>query len=204
MVVVINLQMLHSSYLSWQLGRSGVEVAAAVTDTGVLSPDDDPSYVVQFRFDDELDPEQRSWSAQVDQATYDEAVETELVGVRVLPDNPSAYEVTGQVGSRLGLVITLFADVVLVGLVMLLWRYRGPGNEELRLVATEDVTRAKPGSGIDRLGADGYAVVGEVVAIDDDGLVLDLGDRQVRVDLAGHANPVGYQQPARVIGRMVE
>jgi hypothetical protein len=34
--------------------------------------------------------------------------------------------------------------------------------------------------------------------------VLDLGDRQVRVDLAGHANPVGYQQPARVIGRIVE
>ncbi len=61
--------------------------------------------------------------------------------MRVSPDNPAEYEATGQVESRLGLVIT----------------------------------------------------------IGDDDLVLDLGDRQVHVDLDGHANLVGYQQPAKHI-----
>jgi len=156
---------------------------------------------VQFVFDREIDPDQASWSAQVDEATYDAAVATEQIDVRVLPDNASAYEANGQVSSGLGLVITLFADLVLVGMVALLWRYRGPHSPDLHLVATEDVARARPGSSLERLDEESYAVVGEVVAIDDDGLVLDLGDRRVRVDLDGHANPVGYQQPARVIGR---
>ena len=37
----------------------------------------------------------------------------------------------------------------------------------------------------------------------DDSVVLDLGDRRVVVELDGFANPVGYQQPAQVVGRMI-
>jgi hypothetical protein len=41
-------------------------------------------------------------------------------------------------------------------------------------------------------------VSGEVLERDDHEVVLDLGDRLVRVVLDGHANPIGHQQPAQV------
>ena len=48
-----------------------------------------------------------------------------------------------------------------------------------------------------------YVVCGEVAELGDDEVVLDLGDRRVRVLLDGHANPAGYEQPVRVTGFMV-
>ena len=70
-------------------------------------------------------------------------------------------------------------------------------------MATEDVQHAEPGSTLERLDGATYLVEGQVVVIEPDLLVLDLGDRRVRVDLAGHHNPVGYQQPARVRARLI-
>ena len=68
-------------------------------------------------------------SAPVDRATYDAAGDSGTVGVRVLPARPTtAYRFDGEQHSRLGLWITLGADVLLAGLVRLLWRsgrYRG-------------------------------------------------------------------------------
>lgn len=207
-VVVINLPLLHSSWLDWRLDRNGVDVDATVTDSTILPPEDDAKYVVQFRFNREVDPVQQSWTAQVDEATYDDATDTDEIRVRVLPERPSAYRAVGQVSGRLGLVITLFADVVLLAMVLLLWRYRRPGSRpgasrELQMVATADVERCKPASSRQLLADGRYVVCGEVTGITDDGLVLDVGDATVQVDLAGHANPVGYQQPARVMGRLL-
>ena len=47
-----------------------------------------------------------------------------------------------------------------------------------------------------------FVVCGEVEEIEDDAVVLDLGDRRVRVLLDGHHNPAGYQQPVRATGTM--
>jgi len=46
-------------------------------------------------------------------------------------------------------------------------------------------------------------VVGEVLDRDDQEVVLDLGDRLVRVVLDGHLNHVGHQQPAQARVRVI-
>ena len=47
-----------------------------------------------------------------------------------------------------------------------------------------------------------FVVCGEVEELEDDAVVLDLGDRRARVVLDGHHNPAGYQQPVRATGTM--
>jgi hypothetical protein len=120
--------------------------------------------------------------------------------VRVLPDRPGTHEVDGQHESRLPWVITLLGDAMLLAIGLVLWRAR-PRDTQLRLVATGDVQRCRPAADIELLDDGSYVVRGEVSGIEDDAIVLDVGDRTVRVELAGHANPVGYQQPARVTAR---
>ncbi|MDO9497000.1 MAG: hypothetical protein Q7J48_14940 [Nocardioides sp.] len=200
--VVVNLPMVHSTWTAWRVDRVGVDVVATVTDTSEVS---DEAYLVEFRMPRDADPDERLWTAQVDEATYDDAVATEQVGVRVLPDQPSAYRVDGEVTSRLGLVITVFVDLLMLLAAVLVWRYggRGLGRPEVVLLATEEVQRCRPGSVLERQDDGRYVVAGEVCAIEPGEIVLDLGDRRVRVRLDGHDNPVGYQQPARVSGHLV-
>ena len=84
-------------------------------------------------------------------------------------------------------------------MVFLLWRFRGRGRREVETVeALEDVALARPGASWEDLGDGTARVTGEVLERDDHEVVLDLGDRLVRVVLDGHANPIGYQQPAQV------
>jgi hypothetical protein len=198
--VVINLPIAHSSWYGWRLDRDGVSTEATVVETRRVPPDFDGSHIVEFRFDRELDPEQKVWFAEVDEATYERARAEDLIGVRVLPGRPATYEADGQRKGVLPWVITLLGDLMLVGVALLYWRTR-PSGEQLRLVATADVERCKPLASIERLDDGRYVVCGEVSGIEDDAILLDLGDQTVRVELDGHANPVGYQQPARVTGR---
>ena len=74
---------------------------------------------------------------------------------------------------------------------------------ELVLRASEDLERCPPGARLDRIEGQRYLVSGDVVEIHDDEIVLDLGDRRVRVLLDGHRNPAGHQQTVRAIGYMV-
>jgi hypothetical protein len=196
--LIINLPLLHSTITDWRIERSGEDVTATVTDQRA------DGHFLEFTFPQHVDPDQARWTADVDQATYDDAVASGTLVVRVLPGHPEAYRADGQVTGHFGLVVTLLADAALLSCVLLLVRFRGKLRPELRMVAVEDVVRCPPGVVLDRLdGGVLYAVCGEVAEIGDDEIVLDLGDRSVRVFLDGHANPVGHQQPARVTGRMV-
>jgi len=107
------------------------------------------------------------------------------------------------VRSRLGLVITLLADLFLLAMLVLMLRFRSALRVELVLRATEDLERCPPGARLDRIAGLTYVVCGEVAELGDDEVVLDLGDRRVRVLLDGHVNPAGYEQPVRVTGFMV-
>jgi hypothetical protein len=198
--VVINLPMAHSAWYGWRLDRDGVETEATVVETRRVPPDGDGKYVVEFRFDRAIDPEQKQWFAQVDEATYEAARADDVIEVRVLPDRPGTHEAAGQEKSALPWAITLLGDLMLLGLAVLYWRTR-PSGAQLHLVATADVQRCKPNASIERLDDGSYVVCGEVSGIEDDAIVLDIGEQTVRVELDGHTNPVGYQQPARVTGR---
>jgi len=202
-VVLINLPLAQGVLTRRQVERSGTDVTATVTDHDVLSPGDDPDYFVAFVFDEAVDPDRRTWTAQVDRATYDRAVRRRELAVRVLPGDPPAYRVEGQVTSRAGWLVTGAADLVLLAVLLLGWRFRGRLRPQLRAVATDDVEGCPPGVALEKLEGDLYLIRGEVAAVADDEIVLDLGQRSVRVLLDGHRNPVGHLQPAQVHGRLI-
>lgn len=199
--LVINLPLAHGAYYGWRLDRDGVDTRAVVVDTRLVPEDaEDPEHVVEFRFDRDLDPEQRTWFADVDPDTYERAEADGRLAVRVLPDRPATHEAEGQQSGSLPLVITLLGDLMLLGVAVLYWRFR-PTGRDLHLLATADVERCKPGVVVERRDDGLYVVCGDVREIEDGRIVLDLGDQVAHVDLDGHLNEVGYQQPARVVGR---
>lgn len=197
---IVNFPLLHSTYVRWQVERAGVDVVAEVTETRELGGD----LLVVFTVpgDGRREPFENA-VAEVEPATYEEARRTGELDVRVLPDDSASFTVEGQVTSRLGLVITLLADLFLVAMVVLMLRFRAALRVELVLRATEDLERCPPGSRLDRISGLRYIVSGEVAEVGDDEIVLDLGDRRVRVLLDGYANPAGHQQPVRAVGYMV-
>lgn len=198
--VIINFPMVHITYLRWQVERSGIDVVAEVTETRQLGGE----FLVVFTVPGDEGRETFEGAvAEVDEATYDDARQTQQLDVRVLADDGGTFTVEGQVNSRLGLIITALADLFLVVMVVLMLRFRAVMRVQLVLRATEDLERCPPGSRLDRLSGMRYLVSGEVLEIGDDEVVLDLGDRRVRVLLDGYANPAGYQQPVKVVGYMV-
>ncbi|HEX5861505.1 MAG TPA: hypothetical protein VFY58_06660 [Nocardioides sp.] len=204
LVAFINLPVLHSTWTRSQVERDGTDTVARVLDSRVLGDEDEPSYWLGFQFPQDIDPDRIQWTAQVDQETFEEARAERLVQVRVLEERPSAYIVEGQVRNRLGLVITVVADVILLLILLMVWRIRGRTRAvPIRIAAIGDVERCPPGGMVEQIEGDLYRVRGEVTGIDGDEIVLDAGERDVLVVLDGHHNPVGYQQPGEVRGRLV-
>lgn len=205
MVAFINLPLVHSTWTRAKVERSGTVVTAAVADHRVTDHDGEDRYWLAFTFPEGVDPDQEVWPAEVEKDVYDDAVATERVEVKVLEDQPSAYEAEGQVRHSSGLVVTLLADLILLAVVVLFWRFgRRSRPLPLRIAAIGDVERCPPGGVLEQIEGTLYLVRGEVAEMDDGEIVLDLGDQDVVVVLDGHANPVGHQQPAQVRGRLLE
>lgn len=193
-VVMINLPFVHSTWQDHRIDRDGVELTATVTghdadrhtiDFAVAGTGEQPGFDGTIRLDD---------------AAYDDAVSAGRVEVRVLPGSATVWRVVGEARSRLGLVVTVVADLFLLVLLGLLFRFGSRLEQEMVLVATEDLERCAPGSVLDQVDGLRFVVCGEVEEIAEDAVVLDLGDRRVRVILDGHHNPAGYQQPVRATG----
>ena len=197
-VVMINLPFVHSTWQQHRIDSDGVEVSATVTDHDV----EDGQQSVTFEVAETDDQPGFGGTVRVDEATYDDALATQQVQVRVLPGSSTVWQVVGETHSNVGLVITVVADVFLLVLVLLLLRFGSRLRHEMVLVATEDLERCPPGSVLDQVDGLRFVVCGEVETIEDDAVVLDLGDRRVRVVLDGHHNPAGHQQPVRATGTM--
>ncbi|WP_243058358.1 hypothetical protein [Nocardioides sp. SR21] len=198
LAVVVNLPLLHSTWTDSRVQADGVDVTATVTDGSTQ----DGSWVT-FRFPEDIDPDQQSWHAEVDQETYDEAQRTGELQVRVLEDDPAAFRVDGQVESSIVLVFTLVADLILLLVFVLLWRSSGRLRGQLQAIALQDVERGDADVLLERLQGEEYLISGDVLELEPGRVVLDLGNRSVVVLLDGHANPVGYQQSARVRARLL-
>ena len=205
LVVVINLPLVGSTIQGWQVEKSGKPTVASLTNYEKLGSDDDPKYWLAFVFDKSVDKKQQTWIAQVDRATYERAQSTHQVQARVVPGHPSSYRVDGQVRGKVGLVVTILADLALLGFVLLAFRYGRKRTKPsvLRVAAIEDLTRGPMEPVMEQVEGDLYLVRGEVLKLDEHEVWIDAGTTVVIVILDGHANPVGYQQPAQVRGRLV-
>jgi len=197
--LLVNLPLLHSSWTDRKVEQDGVEVQATVTGHQTTGG----QHLLSFQLPESIDPDQRTWQADVDATTYEQAVASGELDVRVLPDDPAAYRADGQVESNAVLVMTLVADGVLLLVALLLWRFGGRRRPQLRAIALEDVERCAPGTALDRLEGETFLIRGEVSEVEAGQIVLDLGDRSVLVYLDGHHNAVGFQQPAQVRARLV-
>lgn len=196
---LVNLPLLHSTFTDQRVQRSGVDVPTTVVGHRTVGG----QHLVSFTFPESIDPDQRTWQADLESSAYDRAVATGQLEVRVLKDDPSAYAADGQVHSNALLVMTLIADALLLVTALLLWRVGGRRRPQLRAIAVTDVERCPPGSALDRIEGQTYLIRGEVSSVEPGQLVLELGDRSVLVYLDGHHSSVGHQQPAEVRARLV-
>lgn len=195
LAALVNTPLVHGAWLGHRLDRDGVDTQAEVVEA--------QDGLVVLRMPADVDPGRTELPVRLSGSAAD-VEEGDRVAVRVLPDDPGTFEAAGQAGNGLLYGLVAFADVVLLGFLLLLLAHRRRQPGTLRLVATADVERARPGASLEEQDDGGFVVVGEIAVIDDDGIELDLGDRTVRIDLAGHRNPIGYQQPARVRARLPE
>lgn len=197
-VVMVNLPFVHSSWQDHRISSDGVVLSGEVTDQDVK---DDEHYLT-FQVAAGVDQPAFGGTVRVDEATAQTAEDSGQVEVRALPGSTTVWNVVGEERSRLGLAVTLMADLFLLVMVLLLARFGSRLRSDLVLVATENLVRCPPGASLDPIDGQRYVVQGEVEEILEDGVVLDLGDRRVRVILDGHHNPAGYQQPVRATGTM--
>ena len=127
-LALVNLPLVHSAWLDHRVASSGVDVTAQLTRYN----QDDGKYAVEFAYRSDIDPDatEGRYSATVDRAAYDRAVASGEVAVRVLRDRPAAYEVQGQVTSRVAFLVTGVTDALLLLVAVLFWAARRPGRGE--------------------------------------------------------------------------
>ncbi|MET0998786.1 MAG: hypothetical protein ABWX73_08750 [Marmoricola sp.] len=134
---LVNLPFVHQTLSEREVTRSGRDVEASVVDSRTING----RRFVDYRLPASIDEERVTYSARVDDATYEQARETGVLSVRVVPDEPSANRPNGEVTSSLFLVVAVIADVVLLLVALLFWR-------RWRRWALHEVVAVEPGGGV--------------------------------------------------------
>jgi hypothetical protein len=115
---LVNLPFVHETLTERQITRSGRDVEATVLKAQPLNG----RRFVDYRLPKSIDPQGATYSARVDATTYEQAKESRVLAVRVVPGKPSANRPVGEVRSPLFAVVAATSDVVLLVVVVLLWR----------------------------------------------------------------------------------
>jgi hypothetical protein len=200
-LVVVNLPWaLHELQLH-RAATGGVQVSAAVL---AVSDPGGGSALVTFRLPKRFDPAQAPRTAKVDSATAETAAASRAIDVRVLEGHPDVFHVDGQVRTWGSTVITAVADLMILLLVALSWRLGGRlRRPTLVALALGDVENGQDGSLLEKRQDGTYLINGELKELDSGALLLTLRDRDVKVHLQGHRNPVAVGERARVLAHLV-
>ena len=114
---------MHQAWINRQVAQSGREVTATV----VAARTAGGKYLVDYRLLQSFDPARSRFSARIDRATDQQAKQSGVLLVRVVPDKPATNQPVGAVRNRLFVVVALVGDLVLllVGVVAYRrWRQR--------------------------------------------------------------------------------
>lgn len=124
LVVVVNLPVAHSLWASGRLEAEGRRVTVEVVEAAEVAPGGGEHRWVAFRYPEAVDPAQRAWPVELERGRWEAAVARGRMDLRVLPGNPAAYDVPGEVTRRLGLLVPLGANAIVVAVALLAWRWR--------------------------------------------------------------------------------
>lgn len=208
LVLFLNLPLAHSTWTRYQVERNGDEVAAAVVEDEVLGDGSDPAYWIRYRLPEsavaeDTDESLLEQNREVTRTTYDDAVAQGRIAVLVLDGEPLTSRAVGQVTAYAGVWFTLIADILLIGFLLVLWRFGRYGRPEvLRLEALGDVRAGAGDRGVSEADDTGIVeVTGDVVEVTEHDVVLDAAERRVVVVLDGRAVLVAPGERAVVSGR---
>ncbi len=140
---LVNLPFVHQTLSEREVTRSGRDVEATLVDSRTING----RRFVDYRLPASIDESSRTYSARVDDATYRQARETDVLSVRVVPDEPAANRPNGEITSSLFLVVAVIADVLLVLVGVLFWRRwrRWSVHEVVAVEPAGEVTLASRG-----------------------------------------------------------
>jgi hypothetical protein len=200
-LLVVNLPWaLHQVQLH-RAATEGVQVSAAVL---TVSDAGSGSALVTFRLPRSVDPTQATQTVKVDPSAADAAAASKTIDVRVLKGHPGVFHVDGQVKSWGSTILTTVADLMILLLLVLSWRLGGRLRRPMLVaLALGDVESGEEGSLLDKRQDGTYVINGEIKELDSGTLLLTLRDRDVKIHLQGHRNPVGLGQQAQVLAHLV-
>jgi hypothetical protein len=127
--VLVNLPWAREGWDDRRIEAHGHDVAATVLE----AERSDGGYLVSYRLPHGEDPKGTRFTASVDEATYEHAVDADEIVVRVLKGEPSANRPLGIVPSSLFRWIAIVADVVLLAIAAGAWYLRRRPNPLLRV-----------------------------------------------------------------------
>lgn len=204
-LVAVVLAVINVPYLlhEWEVHRAatdGIPVTATVVGVGQAGDD----AIVAFRLPSSVDSDRVERRVKVTRSVGAQAARTKQLEVRVLKDHPSVFHVDGEVRSNAALYIVIFADLFVVGLLLLAWRLGGRIRRPTLVgIAVEDIRSGQEGSLLDKQDDGTYLVNGEVARTGPASLVLSLRDRDVEIHLRDHDNPIGVGERATVRVQLV-
>ena len=141
-VFLVNLPLAHQAFTDRQISTSGRDVEATLLASRTIEGD----HLVEYRLPRSVDRAQARYTARVDATTYQQARDSEVLLVRVVPGKPSANRPVGEVDNRLFAVVAISADVVLLAVGLLLFRrWRRTSRHEVVAVTDDEVTLVSRG-----------------------------------------------------------
>lgn len=124
-VFLVNLPYVHESWMDRKIANDGHDVVAVVIDARELND----HFLIDYRLPKTEDPAGTKYSASIDAATYEQAVRSDAIGVRVLAGDPGANRPDGLVASSLFKAVAIGGNAVLLLIaVLVLYRRRNPGD----------------------------------------------------------------------------
>ena len=112
--LLINLPFAHSAWTRHRIAQDGITTTVEVVDAEGV-PDDDPEiWFISYQFPEEIEEDQKTYDAEVDEETWNFASTSKQVRVRYLEDNPSAHVVQGEVRRMFPWVLLGLGDLALL------------------------------------------------------------------------------------------
>jgi hypothetical protein len=147
---LVNLPVVSQGVAARKLDQQGRDVVATVLDSTRRNGHD----YLDYRFPESIDRRGTRYSAEVDDATFEQARTTHQLPVRVVPGEPGTNRPAGTSSSHTFLVVAVLGDATMLAIAWLWWRRRRrwhrfevlevqPGLVRLR-GATGDLVAAAP------------------------------------------------------------